>query len=87
MTEKRNDSRITWTDPDEAPELTDEWFEGADLMEGTRLVRRGRPPSEKKKVLLSVRYSQEVVDYFRSTGEGWQTRMDAVLKEWIEQHR
>ena len=87
MTEKRNDSRITWTDPDEAPELTDEWFEGADLMEGTRLVRRGRPSSEKKKVLLSVRYSQEVVDYFRSTGEGWQTRMDAVLKEWIEQHR
>lgn len=87
MKEKKKDSKITWTDPDEAPELTDEWFEGADLMEGTRLVRRGRPSSEKKKVLLSVRYSQEVVDFFRSTGEGWQTRMDAVLKEWIEQHR
>ena len=66
MTEKRNDSRTTWTDPDEAPELTDEWFEGADLMEGTRLARRGRPPSEKKKVLLTVRYSQEVVDYVLS---------------------
>ncbi|MDA8060117.1 BrnA antitoxin family protein [Leptospirillum ferriphilum] len=87
MTEKQNDSRITWTDPDEAPELTDEWFEGADLKEGSRLIRRGRPISGQKKVLLSVRYSQEVVDYFRSTGEGWQTRMDAVLKEWIEQHR
>ncbi len=87
MTEKRNDSRITWNDPDEAPELTDEWFEGADLREGTRLIRRGRPPSEKKKVLLSVRYSREVVDYFRASGEGWQTRMDSILKDWIEQHR
>ncbi|WP_099590529.1 BrnA antitoxin family protein [Leptospirillum ferriphilum] len=87
MTEKKNVSKTTWTDPDDAPELTDEWFEGADLMEGPRLVRRGRPSSGKKKVLLSVRYSQEVVDYFRATGEGWQTRMDAVLKMWIDQHR
>ena len=67
--------------------MTDEWFEGADLREGARLIRRGRPPSENKKVLLSVRYSREVVDYFRASGEGWQARMDAVLKEWIEQHR
>jgi uncharacterized protein (DUF4415 family) len=87
MREKKNVSKATWIDSDDAPELTDEWFEGADLMEGTRLVRRGRPSSGKKKVLLSVRYSQEVVNYFRATGEGWQTRMDSILKDWIEQHR
>jgi uncharacterized protein (DUF4415 family) len=40
-----------------------------------------------KKVLLSVRYSPEVVDYFKSTGEGWQTRMDEALKEWVGSHR
>ena len=40
----------------------------------------GRKP---KKVLLSVRYSAEVVEYFKSTGEGWQTRMDEALKEWV----
>ena len=33
---------------------------------------RGRPRSENKKQLVSVRYSQEVIEYFRSTGEGWQ---------------
>ena len=49
MTEKRNDSRSTWTDPDEAPELTDEWFEGAALREGARLIRRGRPLSGNRK--------------------------------------
>ena len=36
---------------------------------------RGRPKSESSKQLVSVRYSQEVLDYFRSTGEGWQSRM------------
>jgi uncharacterized protein (DUF4415 family) len=39
-----------------------------------------------KKMLLSVRYSPEVVEYFRATGEGWQARMDAALKEWIKAH-
>ncbi|MHB8370866.1 MAG: BrnA antitoxin family protein [Leptospirales bacterium] len=28
-----------------------------------------------------------MVDYFRASGEGWQTRMDSILKDWIEQHR
>ena len=44
---------------------------------------RGRPKSENKKMLVSVRYSPEVVEYFRSTGEGWQSRMDSVLREYV----
>jgi len=44
---------------------------------------RGRPKSENKKLLVSVRYSQEVVAYFKSTGEGWQSRMDGVLREYV----
>jgi uncharacterized protein (DUF4415 family) len=40
-----------------------------------------------KKILLSVRYSPEVVEYFKSTGDGWQTRMDEALKEWVGSHR
>ncbi|HIJ83064.1 MAG: hypothetical protein HW380_575 [Magnetococcales bacterium] len=48
---------------------------------------RGRPVSFDKKILLSVRYSPEVVDFFRSTGAGWQTRMDEALKEWVALHR
>ena len=47
---------------------------------------RGRPKSENKKLLVSVRYSPEVVAYFKSTGEGWQSRMDGVLQQYVAQH-
>lgn len=44
---------------------------------------RGRPKSENKKLLVSVRYSPEVIEYFKSTGEGWQSRMDGVLRKYV----
>lgn len=47
---------------------------------------RGRPKSENKKLLVSVRYSPEVVAYFKSTGEGWQSRMDGVLRQYVARH-
>ena len=47
---------------------------------------RGRPKSESKKVLVSVRYSPEVVAYFKSTGEGWQARMDGALQQYVARH-
>ena len=48
---------------------------------------RGRPKSNNKKLLVSVRYSPEVVAYFKSTGEGWQSRMDEALREYVKRHR
>lgn len=48
---------------------------------------RGRPKSENKKLLVSVRYSQEVVEFFKSTGEGWQSRMDGVLRQYVARQR
>lgn len=47
---------------------------------------RGRPKSENKKLLVSVRYSPEVVAYFKSTGEGWQSLMDRVLRQYVARH-
>jgi uncharacterized protein (DUF4415 family) len=47
---------------------------------------RGRPKSESPKQLVSVRYSPEVLEYFRSTGEGWQSRMDGVLRQYVLRH-
>jgi len=44
---------------------------------------RGRPKSENTKKLVSMRYSPEVLKYFRSTGEGWQSRIDQVLREYV----
>lgn len=56
-----------------------------DAMVPIRAVR-GRPKSDNKKLLLSVRYSAEVVEYFRATGEGWQARMDSVLRQYVNKH-
>jgi len=47
---------------------------------------RGRPKSVNKKILVSVRYSPEVIAYFRSTGEGWQARMDGVLSKHVSKY-
>jgi uncharacterized protein (DUF4415 family) len=43
-------------------------------------VPRGRPKLASKKKLVAIRYSPEVVNYFRAFGAGWQARMDTVLK-------
>ena len=39
-----------------------------------------------KKILITLRYSPEVVDYFKTTGRGWQARIDNVLKQWVKKH-
>jgi uncharacterized protein (DUF4415 family) len=44
---------------------------------------RGRPKSANPKTLVSVRYSSEVLAFFRSTGAGWQSRMDEVLRRYV----
>lgn len=38
------------------------------------------------KVALTLRYSRDVVNYFKATGKGWQVRIDNALKEWIKKH-
>lgn len=50
--------------------------------------KRGERGAQKnpKKILVSSRFSPEVVEYFKNTGEGWQTRMDLVLKIFIKEH-
>ncbi|GLC93783.1 hypothetical protein Tamer19_31910 [Cupriavidus sp. TA19] len=52
----------------------------------TKLGVRG-PQKAPIKVALSLRVSPEVVEAFRATGRGWQTRMDAALVDWLKTHR
>jgi uncharacterized protein (DUF4415 family) len=67
-------------DPDTAPELTKEYFERADLYHGDMLIRRGRPPSDNPKHALKLRIDADVVEHFRATGPGWQTRINNTLR-------
>jgi uncharacterized protein (DUF4415 family) len=48
--------------------------------------QRGRPKAEVTKERITIRLSQEVVQSFRATGDGWQTRVDAALKDWLKTH-
>lgn len=68
-------------DYEEIPELPDEWFRGADLYEGDKLIRRGRPHSSNRKHPVSLRLDPEVVAHFRRSGRGWQSRINAVLRK------
>ena len=88
MNGKLRDSNRTWVDPDDAPEITEEWIEEADIYHGEKLVRRGRGPQQAPtKRAVSIRLSSEVLDYFRATGKGWQTRLDEVLKGYVREQR
>ncbi len=69
------------SDPDALP-LTPKQLSAMVPLRGMR----GRPKAESKKMLVSVRYSPEVVAYFKSTGEGWQARMDGVLRDYVARH-
>lgn len=71
----------TWHDPDDAPEWTAEQFERADVYRGNKLVRAGRPPSANPKQALKLRIDPDVVEYFRATGPGWQTRINDTLRK------
>lgn len=83
-----------WVDPDDAPILTKEFFERAEVRVGGKLIRKatgtltrsydkpGRPPvGEEPKSHVSLRLDKDVVDYFRAGGSGWQTRMNAALRK------
>lgn len=52
------------------------------------MKRRGRPalPANERKVSMSIRYDRDVIDAFKATGEGWQTRMNDALREWAGSH-
>ena len=47
---------------------------------------RGRPKAAVTKERITIRLSPDVVQSFRATGDGWQTRVDAALREWLKTH-
>jgi len=35
---------------------------------------------------ITIRLSREVVEQFRESGDGWQSRVDAALRDWLKNH-
>lgn len=68
------------SDPDCMPYTDEEW-------EKVRpLLRVGRPKAEVTKERITIRLSHDVVTQFRASGTGWQTRIDAALREYLATH-
>lgn len=57
-------------------ELTDAEF--------SRLKPMGRPKSDSPKIPVSIRLDADIVDAFKASGNGWQTRINDALKEWLK---
>lgn len=68
------------SDPDDAPELTDAMLAEAEVFEGDRFVRRGRPKAAVTKEQINVRLDPDVLARLREGGPGWQSRINAILR-------
>ena len=80
MTAKSKPSPLPWTDPDDAPEITEQWVKEANLFDGEKLVRRGRPKAVVTKAPVKLRLDADVLLALRATGDGWQTRINDTLR-------
>ena len=67
-------------DPDAMPFTDAEWEQIKPL------VRRGRPLGSGSKTQVTLRLDVEVLEKFKASGEGWQTRINEALKSWVQTH-
>lgn len=73
---KLKDEDINLTD---IPEVSPEMF-------ARSIVRRGLKPVPPK-VQLTLRLDSEVLDWFRKQGQGYQTKINALLKAYMDAHK
>ncbi len=66
-------------DLSDSPELAPEVFARA-------LVRRGLKPVARK-ALLTLRLDQDVLEWFRKQGRGYQTQINSLLRAYMEAHK
>src|SRR5207244_8206071 len=92
MSARRKSIKPSWIDPDDAPELTPELAERAQISVGGKVIReatgtltkRGRPPvGDEAKQQVTLRLAPKVIRYFKQSGEGWQTRLNETLEEYV----
>jgi uncharacterized protein (DUF4415 family) len=80
MSAKKTSTPATWTDPEDAPELTAAFFKQADRYKGATLKPRGRPKAAVTKEPVKLRLDADVLAALRASGEGWQTRINDTLR-------
>lgn len=96
MPVKLQNMATEWVDPDDAPELTDEFFENATPMIGGREVtweeyrRAVKDPSKvalscaDSKVAFVIRLDADIFKAFEATGDNWEALMNDALRQWMK---
>lgn len=87
--ERLDDENPVWTTEDfakarPASEVLPQIFGEAAAKE--MLKPRGRPRVAFPKERINIRLSHEVIAHFKAAGEGWQTRIDHALRQFIAEH-
>ncbi|NIR52487.1 BrnA antitoxin family protein [candidate division KSB1 bacterium] len=85
---RKNISKEDWEDV-ESPALPDEMLSRLKPVRERHpdIPKRGRgPQKEPIKVPVSIRLSPEIVEYFKSLGKGWQTKINDILRDYIKTH-
>jgi uncharacterized protein (DUF4415 family) len=87
MLTKKKPGSADWTDPDDAPPLTREMRERAEVFDGDRFVQRGRgrPKSLAPKEQVNIRLDAAVLGRLRRSGPGWQSRAAAIVAEKVDE--
>ena len=88
MIEKSANLPGGWDD-DDLPEWTDDQFRRAAVYHGKKLIRPadgtltkpGRPKSVDPKRQVTLRIDSIVLEKYRETGKGWQSRINAELRK------
>lgn len=81
----------------DAPELGHDWFAKArpasevfppETFAALVAMKRprGRPKADETKVFTAIRLDADLVEAFKATGKGWQTRVNAALRQFITEH-
>lgn len=81
MPKKKKSGAAAWGNSDDAPALTEKFFDRAEIRRGGKVVRRGRPPLPNPKQAVKLRLDADVLAAYRKTGRGWQTRINADLRK------
>ena len=76
--------KITAEEYEEIPALEGDFFEKADLFNGKKLVRRGRPTGSTK-ISTTIRFDADVIAALKATGKGWQTKANDVLRKHLDE--
>ncbi|NIQ07348.1 MAG: BrnA antitoxin family protein [Candidatus Korarchaeota archaeon] len=85
---RKNVSKDDWDDV-ESPALSDEMLSRLKPVRESHPdipIRVRGPQKDPLKVPVSIRLSPEVVEYFKSEGKGWQTRINDILRDYIKTH-